>query len=205
MIENPFDSINEPLCQRIIGGLSKLCIALRSQSWQGAGPQGLTPTQGQILAILNLHSGEGMRLSEIAAAMEVSAATASDAVTVLVKKGLVARARATDDRRAVSIRLTPAGQAQAIEAAAWPSFLVSAVDALSPAEQEALFRSIAQIVRRLQEEGHISVARMCVTCRYFRARVYDDARRPHHCDLVDAPFGDADLRLDCPEHELPAS
>lgn len=202
--DNPFDSSNEPLCERIIAGLSKLCIALRSQSWQGAGSQGLTPTQGQILALLHTRSQTGTRLSAVAAALAVSAATASDAVSSLVKKGLVARDRATDDRRAISIRLTATGQAQAVQAAQWPHFLVAAVDSLSPLEQEVFFRSITKVIRTLQAEGRISAVRMCATCKYFRARVHIEERRPHHCALVDAPFGDADLRLDCPEHEVAA-
>jgi len=38
-------------------------VGTESQSWQDAGQQGLTPTQGQILALL-IDKGAGMRLSE---------------------------------------------------------------------------------------------------------------------------------------------
>jgi hypothetical protein len=53
----------------------------------------------------------------------------------------------------------------------------------------------------LQERGAIPVAKMCVTCRYFRPNVHPDPERPHHCAFVDAPFGDRSLRLDCPDQE----
>lgn len=200
-MDNPFDIINQPIAQRVITGLSKIGIALRSQSWQGAESQGLTPTQGQILALLQSSPEQGIRLSDVAKGLATSAATASDAVSSLVKKELVSRERAVDDRRAISIRLTPAGQKQAEKAASWPDFLLGAVSELSEEEQTIFFRGLTKMIRKLQEQGKIPISRLCVTCFHFRANVYDDPYRPHHCNLVDAPFGDRDLRLDCPEHQ----
>ena len=201
MTDNPFDRINEPLSQRMITGLSKICIALRNQSWQGAESQGLTPTQGQILRILQSHPNESMRLSEVAKGIAVSSATASDAVAILVKKGLVSREQAVDDRRAIAIRLTLEGHKQAEQTAKWPDFLLGALESLSPSEQQVFFEGLTKIIRTLQEQGNILTSRMCVTCKYFQPNVYDDKYRPHHCAFVNAPFGDRDLRLDCPEHE----
>lgn len=186
----------------MITGLSKICTALRSQAWQGAESQGLTPTQGQILALLQSAAETGMRLSAIAAGLATSPATASDAVYSLVKKGLVSRERAADDRRAIAIRLTPDGLQQAKQAASWPDFLIDAVDTLSVEDQTVFFKGLMTIIRTLQEQNTIPVSRMCITCQYFNPNVYDHPDRPHHCNFVNAPFGDRDLRLDCPEHLL---
>lgn len=201
-MSNPFDTINEPISQRMITGLAKICTALRSQAWQEAESQGLTPTQGRILALLQSAINEGLRLSAIAEGLATSPATASDAVSSLVKKGLVSRERATDDRRATSIRLTPEGLKQAKQAASWPDFLLEAVETLSEAEQTIFFKGLTTIICKLQEQDNIPVSKMCVTCHYFNPHVYNDSDRPHHCQLVNAPFGDRDLRLDCPEHRL---
>lgn len=198
--ENPFDKINEPIAQRMIAGLSKISTALRSQSWQGAESQGLTPTQGQILTFLQSTSDDGIRLSAIAKEIAITPATASDTVSALVKKGLVSRERAKDDRRAIAVCLTPEGKKQAEQAASWPSFLLDAMEFLSPEEQTVFYKGLTTIIRQLQEQKKIPIARMCLTCHYFKGNIYDDAERPHHCQLVDAPFGDSDLRLDCLEH-----
>ena len=40
---------------------------------------------------------------------------------------------------------------------------------------------------------------MCVTCQFFQPNRYPGSDRPHHCALVDAPFGDRHLRLNCAE------
>ncbi|NEO01784.1 MAG: winged helix-turn-helix transcriptional regulator [Moorea sp. SIO3I7] len=197
---NPFDTSKNAVGHKVIAGLAKISLALKSKAWQDAGLQGLTPTQGQILALLRSRSLSPMRLSEIADGLAVKPATASDAVAVLVEKGLVKKGKAPDDRRAIAITLTAKGQQEADNAASWPDFLLAAVDELSEEETDVFFRGLIKMVRALQERGQIPVSKMCVTCRFFRPNIYSDSDRPHHCALVDAPFGDRHLRLECPEH-----
>jgi DNA-binding MarR family transcriptional regulator len=190
---------DEPLAVRVTTGLAKVGIALKQQAWAEAGGRGLTPTQGQALALLRANP-EGLRLGALARQLGVTQPTASDSVAALHRKGLVAKGPATGDGRAVVVRLTPAGALEAAAAAAWPDFLLEAVGELSAAEQAAFLRALVTMIRTLQERGRIPVARMCVSCRFFRPFRHRDPARPHHCAFVDAPFGDAELRLDCPDH-----
>jgi hypothetical protein len=37
-------------------------------------------------------------------------------------------------------------------------------------------------------------------CRFVRPYLHANAREPHHCAYVDAPFGDGELRVDCADH-----
>jgi DNA-binding MarR family transcriptional regulator len=190
---------DEPLARRVTTGLAKVGLALKQQAWAEAGGRGLTPTQGQVLALLRA-SPAGLRLGALAGQLGVTAATTSDSVAALHRKGLVAKLPMTGDGRAVLVRLTPAGIREAAAAAAWPDFLLEAVDELSPGEQAAFLRGLVTMIRTLQERGRIPVARMCVSCRFFQPFRYPDPDRPHHCAFVDAPFGDGGLRLDCPDH-----
>jgi len=184
-----------------VHGLAKIGLALRHRSWRAAGERGLTPTQGQALAFLRYRAPGGARLGEVAAALAVSAPTASEAVAALAAKRLVRKERAGGDARAVRILLTPKGRREAERAAAWPDFLSAAVETLSPRERAAFLRGLVRVVRELQERGEIPVSRMCATCRYFRPNVYADLARPHHCAFVDAAFGDGALRIDCDDHQ----
>ena len=190
---------DEPLAKRVTTGLAKVGLALKQQAWAEAGGRGLTPTQGQVLALLRASPG-GLRLGELAGRLGVSAATTSDSVGALARKGLVTKAALAGDGRAVVVRLTPAGAREAAAAAAWPDFLLEAVDELSGDEQAAFLRGLVTMIRTLQARGRIPVARMCVSCQFFRPFRHDDPAAPHHCAFVDAPFGDAELRLDCPDH-----
>jgi DNA-binding MarR family transcriptional regulator len=179
---------------------------MKSSAWRAAGPRRLTPTQAQILSLLRAEAAP-LRLSAIALGLGVTAPTASDAVAALVDKRLVTKDRDRQDTRKLAVRLTAAGRRLAAETAGWPDSLMTAVADLSPAEQGDLLRTLVKILRALQARGEIPVARMCVTCRYFRPGVHDDPMSPHHCDFMDASLGDHSLRLECGEHETasPAS
>lgn len=197
--ENPFDA-SSAIEQHILIGLEKIGLALKSQSWQDAGQQGLTPTQGQILALLIDQGESGMRLSEVAKNLAVTAATASDAVTSLVEKSLVQKTKSPQDGRAIAITLTAQGQQVAAQTASWSDFLLNTVDELSAAEQVIFLRGLIKMIHKLQAQGQVSVAKMCVTCQFFQPNRYPGAERPHHCALVNAAFGDRHLRLNCAEH-----
>lgn len=200
------DPTPDPLDARIATALVRIGQAVRAKSWGGAVAQGVTPTQGQILLLLASRRG-GMRLAAIAEALGLTAATTSETVSTLERKGLVLKARDAADTRALSVMLTTEGQDAAGRSAQWPDFLGGAVALLPETDKRALLRSLITIIRGLQEQGHISVARMCVTCRHFEPNRHPGEDRPHHCTLVDAPLGLDNLRLDCPEHaqEEPAA
>jgi DNA-binding MarR family transcriptional regulator len=187
------------LSQQLVVGLNKIGMVLKSQAWQDAGTEGLTPTQGQILALLNSNRAIGMRLSEIANALGITAATASDAVAVLIHKQLVSKERAIDDARAIAVKLTPQGQAFAHRVAGWSDFMLSAIDELSLPEQEIFLKGLIKIIHKLQADGYISVARMCVNCQFFQPDRYPDPDKPHHCGFLETPFGDRELKIDCPD------
>ena len=190
---------DEPLDKRVTIGLAKIGMALKQQAWAEAGGRGLTPTQGQVLALLRANP-RGMRLGALAEQLGVTAATTSDSVTALHRKGLVTKEPTAGDGRGIVVLLTPTGSREAAAAAAWPDFLLEAVGELSAAEQAGFLRVLIAMIRTLQEKRRIPVARMCVSCRFFRPLVHNDPVRPHHCAFVDAPFGDGELRLDCSDH-----
>jgi DNA-binding MarR family transcriptional regulator len=196
----PEDSLppDQPLDKRVTIGLAKIGIALKQQAWAEAGGRGLTPTQGQVLALLRANP-DGLRLGALAEQLGVTAATTSDSVAALQRKGLVTKEPMAGDARGVIVLLTPTGTREAAAAAAWPDFLLEAVGELSTVEQAAFLRALVSMIRTLQEKGRIPVARMCVSCRFFRPYQHDNPARPHHCAFVDAPFGDGELRLDCPD------
>ncbi len=183
--------------QNILVGLSKISLALKSQAWQDATQYGLSPTQAQILALLPAQGSEGMGLSAVADGLAVTAATASDAVRVLAEKGLVQKTRAVSDGRAIAITLTTPGQKLAEKTSCWSDLLLGTVGELSAAEQTVFLGGLIKMIRKLQESDQIPIARMCVTCRFFQPNRYLDRDRPHHCDFVNEPFGDRNLRVEC--------
>lgn len=201
--ERDFAAAGEALPVRLVAGLSKIGMALKSKAARSAPAARISPTQGQILAQLRARP-DGQRLSQIAEALGITVATASEAASSLAAKKLIKRTPDPTDRRASRLSLTRQGDGAAERVSDWPDFMLKAVDALDPTEQAVFLRTLVKMIRALQENGDIPVQAMCATCRYFRPYAHaGDPARPHHCAFVDAPFGDTQIRLDCRD-QVPA-
>ena len=193
-----FDEHSEPIERRIATGLHKLGLAMKHNAWQQAAEDGISPTQGQILAALAVE--KRLTGSELAQRLGLKLPTISDSVRVLEEKHLVEREPDPRHPRASLLRLTASGKARAARASAWPEFLASAVSTLSASEQEVFLGGITKMIRALQDNGQIPTTRMCVDCVHFRPHAHEGPR-PHHCDFVDAPMAATHLRLDCADQQ----
>jgi DNA-binding MarR family transcriptional regulator len=186
--------------EQVAAGLFKLSLVLRHQAWQASGQQGLTPTQSQILALLNAPDGT-TSVSGVAEALSITKGTASEAVSALERKGLLRKEPDPADGRAILLKLTQGGRAEAERSAQWPEILVQAVEALPDAEQAGFLRGLMGLIRALQEQGAVPTARRWAECRYFRPNQYPGKPKPHRCEYLRAAIADTDFRIDCPEME----
>jgi DNA-binding MarR family transcriptional regulator len=177
----------------IAQGFSKISLALRSHEQQGATTERLSPTQGLILA--RLHTMGPLTLSRLSTDLSLTPATLSDAVATLATKQLITKQPSPTDARSHTIHLTPSGHDVATRTSLWPDFLATAAASLPLADQQALHRALIHLILTLQQQGHISTARMCVSCKFFRPD-------PLYCTYVDAPLAPTDLRIDCPEFQI---
>lgn len=196
-----FDENTEPIAARIATGLHKIGLAMKQQAWQQANDEGLSATQGQILAALVTHGP--LTGSELRERLGVTLPTISDSARVLAEKKLVTKSPDPRHPRASLLTPTARGERLGARARSWPEFLAEAVDSLPAEEQRAFFSGIVKMIRTLQEQGLVPVSGMCATCTHFRPNVRTGPA-PHHCAFVDAPLANDQLRLDCPEHELAA-
>lgn len=184
--------------QQIATAFQKLAVFWRSSQWQAAKEIGLNPTQGEVLLRI---SRRPERLADLATMFGISQASLSDTVSSLETKGLAIRRKDPDDGRVRRIEATPDGRLLAADVPEAPAVLEHVIENMSETERGALARSLVRIIRALQEAEAIPVQRMCVTCRHFRPYAHSEAARPHHCEFVNAAFGDASLRLDCDDHD----
>jgi DNA-binding MarR family transcriptional regulator len=186
---------------RIVAALERLSQVFRVQLREEARRRNLSPIQAQFLIYLLHHDVELRRVSQLAREFDLTQATVSDAVASLKTKGLLRREQWPDDRRVVTLRLTPDGEELASGLSRWADPIREHVEGFSPGERETVMRFLIELAGSLQRSGLITVARMCVTCRFFRRDVHPGGDSPHHCGLLDVPLGGSNLRVDCPEHE----
>ena len=188
-----------PIEHRIQEGLERLAVVMRADDWNRAKTSALNPTQRSILEYLE-NRPEGAGLTGIAAYFVVSQPTATDSVAALERKGYVERRSSEKDRRCVRVVLTDRGRALLAERSGEGKARV-ALDRLGPEEKGELLATVVKLIKTLQDLDAIPVQRMCASCIYFAPFVHRDGGPPHHCNYVDAAFGQRDLRIDCREHE----
>lgn len=192
----PARASSQDVDAKILTGLSRLSVALRSDSWSRSFKESLNPTQLQVLSYMAA-SGRPATVGELARQLGATKATLSDSVQVLCEKKLVHKAPSAEDRRSSSLRLTRAGLETAGRLAGWSSGLLEGFRFLGAEEKGQLLLLISKLIRGLQEAGRIAPARLCLGCVYFAPDRHPGSRKPHHCNFVDAPLGGSDLRLDC--------
>jgi DNA-binding MarR family transcriptional regulator len=183
---------------KLVAALERVGQALRVQMWDKAKQHGLSPTQLQVLLRLASDPPARRRIGVLAGELDVTHPTVSGAVAVLRRKGLVDR---DPGSRKAAMSLSARGRAVAAGLADWDQRTRQQLADLPVGDKHATLRLLLDLIAGLQRSGAITVARMCVTCRFFRRDAHPNSPRPHHCALVDAPMGSGELRIDCAEHE----
>lgn len=196
----PWNLITSGIESRIIAAFGRVLLAMRSAAWKTATRESITPTQSEILVLL-LARGEAIRLSTVAEQLGVTSATASDAVSALVAKGLITKSPAVDDRRALAIKLAHNGEIIAKQVEQSNEFILRALGTFSDSEREMLLAILLRLIAELQKGGDLPALRMCLTCKFFEPNRHGNKDAPHHCHLVGVPLPVAYLRVDCSEHE----
>lgn len=184
---------------RIAEAVSKIASVLRAENWAAAVPEGLNPAQADILQLVARRSG-GVRQSWIARQLGVSAASTSDSVSALARKGYVDRTHDADDGRVTIVRVTSEGNGALGRMRATPSVVSDVLDAATDAEQSTILAMLLVLIGRMQAMGRFPETRTCVSCIHFGARAGSHAQ--HLCRLLDMPLPAERLRIDCPEHEM---
>ena len=194
----------DDLPNRLVAGLSKIGLAMKSRPWRRQGRQGVGPLQVQVLTFLRSQPNRCAMVSIIAKELSVKLPTASEVIRTLEQKQLVRRRRSETDNRVVTVHLTAKGMRASEVVTGWPEALSAATQQLTRDEQAQLLTILVKMIRALQLQGEIPLARMCVSCEHFRPQAHPGTATPHHCQLLDAPLADQSLRLDCSEY-VPAA
>jgi len=201
MATSVFDpSDQESIERKIAVGFERISQILKTLIWNESKTSGLSPIQIQFMVALAFDAKRDWTIGELASRFQLTPATVSDALTALEEKDLVRRMRGKEDKRTVYLSPTSEGKRLAKRLGGWMNVLQEYVAQLGREEKAVLLKSLMQLIYRFQQEGLISTAQICTTCTYFRPNVHKSTTKPHHCAYIDIAFGDAELRIDCPDH-----
>lgn len=193
---NPKQQINS-VTSKIIAGFERISEAYKVLLWEKAKQLGLSPIQIQILIFVKYHSPHVCNVSHLAKEFNVTKPTISDAIRVLLKKELIVKTFPSSDSRSYAVQLTASGIKIVSETEHFADPIKQQVERLAEPEQNGLFKSIYQLISRLNEIGVLTVQRTCLGCRF-----YEKQGNRSFCNLLEKELKDEAIRIDCDEFEL---
>ncbi len=101
---------NQKIESRIVVALERISEAFRVLLWNESKENSLSPIQIQILIFIHFHTSEKCKVGYLADEFNMTKATISDSVKVLLLKELVAKETDPVDTRSFSLSLTNEGK-----------------------------------------------------------------------------------------------
>lgn len=186
---------NQHIESKIVVALERISEAFRVLLWQESKDNALSPIQNQILIFLLFHPAEKCRVGYLAQEFNMTKATISDAIKVLLQKNLVEKQNDLQDSRSFSLLLTEGGKAFAQKSAAFAQAIEKPLYQLSDDNKATVLLSLLNVIEKLNQEGIITIQRMCFSCRF-----YQNTEGGHYCRFLEKPLKNSELRVDCVEY-----
>lgn len=188
---------NQKIESRIVVALERISEAFRVLLWNESKENALSPIQIQILIFIYFHPAEKCKVGYLADEFNMTKATISDSVKVLLTKEFVSKETDPADTRSYSLSLTAEGKKIAEKASFFASSIEQPIEKLTQEQKTIMLNGLLKLIYDLNKSGIITVQRMCFTCSN-----YQSENGYHYCTLLRSQLTENELRIDCPEHEL---
>lgn len=188
---------NQKVESRIVVALERISEAFRVLLWNESKDYSLSPIQIQLLIFIYFHAQEKCKVSYLANEFNMTKATISDSIKVLLSKKLVSKEVDSVDTRSFSLSLSVEGKEIAQKASFFASSIEQPIGKLSEEQKTIMLTGLLKIIYDLNKTGIVTTQRMCFNCSN-----YELINGMHYCKLIKSQLAESELRLDCPEHEL---
>lgn len=188
---------NQKIESRIVVALERISEAFRVLLWNESKESSLSPIQIQILIFISFHSFKKCKVGYLADEFNMTKATISDSVRVLLAKELVTKEIDPIDTRSYSLSLTDEGIKIAKKASFFASSIEKPIESLTEEQKVIMLNGLLKLIYDLNKSGIITIQRMCFTCSNYQIE-----NGVHYCKLLKCQLAENELRVDCPEHEL---
>jgi len=180
---------------KITQALERIAKTFRVLIWQESKTYGLSPIQIQILIFALTHKPELLKVSFLAKEFDLTKATISDSVKILLKKELLNKVPDTADSRSYSIELTTEGRTIAVKTSGYTMALEASIAKLADADKGVFLCNLLKLIADLNQNAVISIQRMCLTCYH-----YSKSGDKHYCAFLEKKLQHDELRVDCADH-----
>jgi DNA-binding MarR family transcriptional regulator len=197
----PIRSESSDLDRIIILALERISLVFRNLLWEHSKKEGLSPIQIQFLLFIYSHSRQYSSVSEIARTFNLTAATVSDAVAALERKGLVQKLVSRRDKRMYPLALTRSGRQMSLTLMNWYQPLLPYLQQFTEQSREQSMRFLLQLLNALQPDETRETIKTCLFCGHFREKNSDQEPLSPYCILRNVPLNEGEFRLNCAEFQ----
>lgn len=188
---------NQKIESRIVVALERISEAFRVLLWNESKENLLSPIQIQILIFIHFHSLEKCKVGYLADEFNMTKATISDSIKVLLAKELVAKEIDPNDSRSYTLSLTYEGKKIAEKSSLFASSIEKPIEKLTQEQKTIMLKGLLNLIYDLNKSGIITIQRMCFTCSFYKTE-----NGAHYCNLLKTKLTESEIRVDCPEHEI---
>ena len=188
---------NQKIESRIVVALERISEAFRVLLWNESKENLLSPIQIQILIFIHFHSLEKCKVGYLADEFNMTKATISDSIKVLLAKELVAKEIDPNDSRSYTLSLTYEGKKIAEKSSLFASSIEKPIEKLTQEQKTIMLKGLLNLIYDLNKSGIITIQRMCFTCSFYKTE-----SGVHYCNLLKTKLTESEIRVDCPEHEI---
>lgn len=190
---------NKKIESKIVVALERISEAFRVLLWNESKENSLSPIQIQILIFIHFHSTEKCKVGYLATEFNMTKATISDSVRVLLLKKLVTKETDPIDTRSYSLSLTEEGKKIVKKTSSFASSIEKPIEQLTQEQKTIMLNGLLKLIYDLNKSGIITIQRMCFTCSFYKAE-----NGIHYCNLLKTKLAESEIRVDCPDHVMNA-
>ena len=182
---------------KIIIGLERQSEALKTLLWEKAKVYGISPIQIQILLFVANHKTEICNVSYLAKEFNVTKATISDAVRILLKKEYLEKDFSPVDNRRYNLSLNSKGNELVSNLSGYATSLEEELSSFSKENLSTVYDTLTKLIFQLNQRDIIQVQRTCFNCKYYSG----DKKNSHYCKLLQSELKKQELSLDSNEFD----
>ena len=136
-------------------------------------------------------------MSYLAKEFNVTKATISDAVRVLLKKGYLEKDFSPIDNRRYNLSTTKSGKDLVGKLSEYATPIEEELSTFKEEDLGEVYDTLTKLIFQLNQRDIIQVQRTCFKCKFYSGDKLDH----HYCNFLKSKLKSQELRLDCNEFE----
>lgn len=170
---------------------------MKSLLWEKAKLYGISPIQIQILLFVSEHKLEISNISYLAKEFNITKATISEAVKVLIQKDFLKKDHSPSDKRRYNLLLSSKGKKMVAQLSDYASPIAEELASFQVVKLEEVYDVFSKLIYKLNQRDILQVQRTCFNCRFYKG----DKKSKHYCRLIESKLKKQEIRLDCNDFE----